>query len=351
MTDNDQTQSAADGSTALQAGRDILVQQGLSYQDARQVAHDVFEANFYRLSVVARDVASQRAEYITERFLEKLSAENPAGLQQANDPAFQHALFTVQREHAKAGDEDLGDLLVDLLVDRSKQEQRGLLQLVLDESLQTAPKLTDGQLSVLAVAFAIRYTQNAAIFSHEALGRHFDKYILPFEARLAVSQSSFAHLDFTGCGTTNVLMDYPIEDMLLTSYTALFFKGLSREEVESLGLSGGLDLRVFMPCMNDPEKFQVRVRSVDELDNTLRKAGVLQSDIDKVRPLYESNRMTGEQVRRKVLEIRPAMAPVLDKWSSSPMKSLSLTSVGQAIGHANLKRLAGDIGSLDGWIN
>jgi len=350
MKDNDQTQSAADGSTALQAGRDILVHQGMTYQDVRQVAHDLFESNFYRLAAVAREEAAQRAEYITERFLEKLDKEHPEGLQQANDPGFQHALFTVQKEHAKAGDEDLGDLLVDLLVDRSKQVQRGLLQLVLDESLQTAPKLTEGQLSVLAVTFLLRYTKNSSVLNHTTLGEYLDRHVLPFAGKLAVSEASFTHLEFTGCGSTTVLVDYHIEEALLGNYTALFFKGLTHLEASSLNLSGGLDSRVFMPCMNDPTKLQVRVLSVDGLDSVLGAQGVSKEDIDKVRPLYESNLLTPSEVKEKVLEIRPAMASIFEQWSSSGMKSLSLTSVGRAIGHANVKRLVGAFGKLEIWI-
>ena len=36
------------------------------------------------------------------------------------DPDFQCSLFTVQKDFVKTGDKDLGDLPVDILVDRSK---------------------------------------------------------------------------------------------------------------------------------------------------------------------------------------------------------------------------------------
>ena len=48
--------------------------------------------------------------------LSKLQREHPAGLEKSYDPDFQYALFTVQKEYARNGDKDLGDLLVDLLV-------------------------------------------------------------------------------------------------------------------------------------------------------------------------------------------------------------------------------------------
>lgn len=138
-----QVQKGGENSTNIQV-EEVNVVQGLTYAEVRQVATDVFKANFYDLAGEAKNIAEARAAQITEDFLAKLQAENPDGFAKAQDPDFQHALFTVQKEHARSGDEDLGSLLVDLLVDRSKQNQRDILQIVLNESLAIAPKLTKG---------------------------------------------------------------------------------------------------------------------------------------------------------------------------------------------------------------
>ncbi|WP_285314836.1 LPO_1073/Vpar_1526 family protein [Stenotrophomonas maltophilia] len=351
MTSNDQSQTSTENSTALQAGRDINFQQGMTYQDVRQVAHDLFEANFYRLSAVAREEATRRAEYITEKFISRLMNENPSGFSQANDPSFQHALYTVQKEHARAGDENLADLLVDLLVDRSKQEQRDLLQLVLDESLATAPKLTEGQLANLAVVFVLRYTESVGIKSDNALGAYLDRYILPFVEALAVSDSSFTYLEFAGCGSTSLLMEISVEAILLKDYPALFVAGLSRDEIEEMGFSGGVDSRIFIPCLNDASKYQVGVMRYADIEPDLSRQGIPLDVIDRVKSIYQRNLMTEEEVRAKVLRIRPATEVLFQKWSNSAMKSLSLTSVGSAIGHANVKRLVGSFGGLENWVN
>ncbi|MEN4956774.1 LPO_1073/Vpar_1526 family protein [Stenotrophomonas indicatrix] len=350
MTQCEQSQAVKNGGTALQAGGDIHLQQGLSYQDVRQVAQDLFDANFFRLSVVAREEAASRAEYITEKFLRKLSEENPNGFSKANDPGFQSALYTVQREHAKAGDEDLGDLLVDLLVDRSKQDQRDLIQLVLDESLATAPKLTNGQLSVLAITFALKYTVDNRVVSEESLGDYLDRYIIPFGDSLAVSESSFAHLDFAGCGSTSVLVDISIEGILINTYPALFSKGVTSEEILSAGFST-VDGRIFSECLNDISRFQVSVIRDSEVELVLSKRGVDAGDVDLAKAIYSRNMMSEEEVARKIMKLRPAMGDISRKWSDSGMKSLSLTSVGKAIGHANVKRLVGEFGALSIWIS
>ena len=58
MMIKDQEQTASDGSTAFQAGGDIVITStGLTYTEVKEVALDVFRANFYQLSGIAKDTA------------------------------------------------------------------------------------------------------------------------------------------------------------------------------------------------------------------------------------------------------------------------------------------------------
>jgi len=61
--------------------------------------------------------------------------------------------------------------------------------------------------------------------------------------------------------------------------------------------------------------------------------------------------MNGDEIREKCIEIRPYMAGLFQVWSESAMKHFTLTSVGIAIGHANIKRLVGEFSNLSIWIN
>lgn len=346
----EQGQTATDSAIALQAGRDITVTQGLSYGDARQVALDVFRANFYEMVGLARQEAATRAEEVTEAFLDKLSRENPDGFRQAHDPGFQHALYTMQREHAKAGDKDLGDLLVDLLVDRTKHPQRDIIQIVLDESLSTAPKLTEAQLANLAVVFLLRFTTNNGLGSHDLFGQYLDTYLQPFVAKLTPSRASFQHLEFSGSGSIAVTQ-LLLEETFGQSYQGLFTKGFDAQEVESRGVAVGLDSRVFVPCLNDPSKLQVRALNHALLDTHLDSIGIDADDKARIKSLFDHGKMTPEEIRVKCVEIRGYMSEVFAFWSESPAKNFMLTSVGIAIGHANIKRLAGEFADLAIWIN
>jgi hypothetical protein len=343
-----QEQSAQGGSTAIQAGRDIVI--GMSYSDVKDVCIDVFQSNYYKLAGMARETAQARAEEITEEFLTKLREENPEGFSHANDPGFQHAVYTAQKEHARTGDKDLGSLLVDLLVDRSKQKERDIIQIVLDESLSTAPKLTNGQLASLSIFFVFRYTQNFGINSHDDLGEYFDRHIQPFVERMVESAASFQHLEFSGCGSIGA-GHLTLETILSKVYQGLFMKGFDEEEVRSRQFSMERHPDLFIRCINDNEKFQVRGKNVENLDAGLAERGV--SDEDKVilKGLYDFAKMSDNEIREKCIQIRPYMERVFNVWSKSAMTNFALTSVGIAIGHANVKRLIGKFADLAIWIN
>lgn len=351
MLSKDQSQHVAGGATAVQAAGNVSITTiGLSYSEVRDVALDVFRANFYQLAGPAMETAKARAEEITENFLHKLQNEYPDGFKKGQDPDFQHALFTVQKEFARNGDRDLGDLLVDLLVDRSKQDLRDILQIVLNESLATAPKLTNDQLAVLAIIFLFRYTQNHGVGNHDLLGKYLDAHVLPFTGKLTKSSACYQHLEFTGCGSIQ-MTDIMLEQVFEQTYKGQFLKGFEQNEILTRGVSIGLDDRFFVVCLNDPNKIQVKANNNKQLDLMFETHGVNHEDRTKITELFEVGKMTASEIQNKCVEIRPYMKDIFDNWTNSQMRSFTLTSVGMAIGHANVKRLVGEFASLSVWIN
>lgn len=351
MLNKDQNQDVGNSATAIQAGGHVtVINVGVTSAEARAIALDVARATFYELTGAAKETASSRVEEITDQVIKKLEKDFPEGLQKAKDPDFQYALFTVQKEYARSGDKDLGDLLVDLLVDRSKQDQRDILQIVLNESLSTAPKLTDTHLAALAVIFLFKYTQNSGVGNHQTFGAHLDKHLLPFVSLLTKNQAGYQHLQFSGCGSTG-LAGNSLEGNLGTTYQGQFLKGFDQSEIASRAISVGLDSRFFIPCLNDPTKLQVKANSKEKLEKYLDTQGLSSEDKAKVLQLFELGKMSEPEIKETLIAIRPYMAEVIEIWSNSPMQTFTLTSVGMAIGHANIKRLIGEFASLSIWIN
>lgn len=350
MLDKSQAQEVGPEAIAIQAGGSVNLIVGVTYSEARAIALDVAKSTFQELTGKARDTMSARVEEITNKVIEKLQSDFPQGLAQATDPDFQHALLTVQKEYGRTGDEDLGDLLVNLLIDRSKQEQRSIKQIVLNESLVTAPKLTEGQLANLAVMFRMRYSRHLLAGNHAQFGAFLDKNIQPFVTKMVKNTANFQHLEFAGCGSVQ-MGEATLEEAFRNNYGGLFSKGFEGSELEKQSVMNGLDARLFINCLNNSSKLQVNALSKNALEQKLKEYAVGFEDAHKIEELYVSSLMTDGEIRQKVTEIRPYMATVFEYWSGSDMKSFNLTSVGIAIGHANIKRVAGEFGDLSIWIN
>ncbi len=346
-----QRQSVSKSSVGVQAGGNVIITKtGLTYGEVREAALDVYRSNFYELAGVAKEIAGTRAEEITEAFLRKLQIENPAGFDKSSDPDFQHALFTVQKEYARNGDKDLGDLLVDLLVDRSKQGQRDILQIVLNEFLNTAPKLTENQLASLAVIFFFKYTQNNNVENHIIFGEYLDRNVAPFVSKIGKNRACYQHLEYSGCGTIG-RNKISLEFILGITYQGLFLKGFDEIMIADKDISIGLDTKFFKPCLNDPTKIQVRANSIELLEKALDEQQIIPEDRTKIIELFNAGKMNDDEIKSICIEIRPYMEELFEVWSVSAMKEFTLTSVGIAIGHANIKRLVGEFSNLSIWIN
>lgn len=85
--------------------------------------------------------------------------------------------------------------------------------------------------------------------------------------------------------------------------------------------------------------------------NKAKKLGINDNDIKKILNLNNSRKMNDKEVKDFIISSYPFMEKIFDVWNNSMMKSLNLTSVGIAIGHANVKRNLGEFTDLSIWIN
>ncbi|MGB3401344.1 MAG: LPO_1073/Vpar_1526 family protein [Microcoleaceae cyanobacterium] len=344
---NKQSQKSGNNSTNYQAEQ-ITVNSGLSYSEVKDIALDVFENNFYQLAGIAQQIALERAEHITEEFIQKLHRENPESFSLAQNPDFQYSLLTVQQEFARSGDQDLGSLLVDLLVDRSKETNRSLLKIVLHESLNIAPKLTWEQLAALSIVFLLKHTQSNNILNFDDFGKYLDKFFQPFVGKLVKNQSCYQHLQYSGCGSINAFSN-SLEDIFSSTYQTLFTKGFEPSEITKRNLS--IDLGFFMICLNNPTKWQFSVSDIETLKPILNNQGIESNEQMKIIELFNLNKMSTVEMKEKCVKTRSYMKTVFDIWSDSAIQNFQLTSVGIALGHANIKRLVGEFTDLSIWIH
>jgi hypothetical protein len=206
------------------------IHQGLTPEQARSELIALFEENFYRLQSVARQTAEERAGEITEKFLDELKHRNPAGLEAAQDVDMQAAIFDAQKAYARTGDKDLSDLLVDILVDRAGEKDRNLKQIVLNEALSVAPKLTVEQFDILSLVFLLRYSKLTNLRGLESLREYLENTVVPFTSSMPQHESPYQHLEYTGCASIQIDA-IPVADTITATCPGIFPSPSTEEEI------------------------------------------------------------------------------------------------------------------------
>ncbi len=347
MMGDKQSQKSGDASTNIQAGGDVSV--GLSYSETRQVAMDVYRANFIELRDTAAAVARARAEELIDRYLEEMRREGFEAIPGADSPDLQHAIYSAQKEHARAGDEDLGELLVQLLVDRTKTPERNLTRIVLNESLSVAPKLTQDQLDALSLVFISKYTVNNGLLSLDLLHWHLDKYVLPFVAGASRKDSAYQHLEFAGCGNVSI-GELQAEQAFANSYSGLLSKGFTEAEAQTVDLSPSARAALITTCLHDSSLLQVNAMNSDALETLCAPLGVEPEKIEGLKQLQTSKLMSPAEIKTFLIGARQQMSDFFELWGNTSMKNMTLTSVGIAVAHANIQRRIDVTFDLSIWL-
>jgi hypothetical protein len=330
-----------------QAGRDI-VYVGVSAAEAREIALDVYKANFLTLSGVAERVAGDRAESITHEFLDRLQRENADWLSSMADPDMLSVVFTAQSGYARSGEPDLEQALVDLLVDRAGQQERDLKALVLNEAIGTLPKLTSVQRRALAVCFLFRYVGYVGLDSLDDFYSQMGHW-RPVLDIGSLKRADLQYLQAAGAGSSS--MSSPPLGMLLAENALGFYTtGFTAEDIPEVLRVFTDDQDVFVACLRDPGKLQVNAgstRGVSDLEERKSIADHVLQNFSHVGVMSHAD-ILAELVQRV-----PETAVVVERWEKSGLASFELTAAGMAIGHAYWRQVvpADASAPLDVWLS
>lgn len=349
INDKNKKQEGGDSSSNIQA-ENVNVYQGLSYKDVKDIATDIFSSNFLQVKNEAAQIATERAEEITGKIVDQLEKKSPESLQEFSQPGMQDALFTAQKEYAKSGDAELGDLLVDIIVDRAETTQRNMLQIVLDESLHVAPKLTIEQLDTLTLLFLLIRTRRLNVKNYEDLKLYFENHVFPFVDNLLKDHQHYNYLEYLRCGQIRTGNYGELEKRLRDTYKGFFAKGFTEEELASEFDNTDNFKDLIIACLHEPSKFQIGVFDDNTLDVRMTEKGLSIDEQNKLKQFFEKTTMTNQEIKDLLIAFSPKMEVLFEVWKDSSFNKFELSSVGIAIAHANYRRRTGETMDLSIWI-
>ncbi len=345
-----QKQSAGHGSINVQA-ESVVLNHGLSVADVRELVRMEVRPLFEEMSANARDLAQARAADIADELVTRLAAENAEALRAANDPDFQHALITAQREYARSGNADLRDLLVAVLIERASQDQGTLLRIVLNEALVVAPKLTSQQLSGLTAMFVVGSVRSRSLSSHAALADWMDGNVGPFCEDLPRGQAWFQHLQYAGCLQSVGFQINSLPLILRNRYPGMFVNGFDRSEVADLIDEIPTLETMLIPCLNDASKLQLAALDAEVLMSRASVAGLSDEQRGRIESaLLARNPLSDDEAIEAIrLGGWRGVDALADWWRELP--GFGLTSIGITLAHSNWTRVTGSRAELEIWIN
>jgi hypothetical protein len=346
-----QDQSGGPGSTNVQAGKDVVINVGITATEARDIALDVFKSNFLTMAGVAEQTVRERVEKITNEYLEQLEKYDPAGLASVQDPDMLQTIYNAQKGYACSGDEDLESALVDLLVERSGQTERNLKTLVLNQAIECLPKLTIGQRKAIAISFLVRDTGYASPLALPTLYRLLATNFAPFADIASNRLADYRYLQSAGIGSLSQF-SLELEDAFWERFCGYLTKGFTPDQIPEQARQHIEDRSIFIPCLRNAETLQVNARSIADIQELQAQKGI-QVPPGHAGPLgsaCEYGRMTKPEIRQDIVSQLPFMAQLFDHWNGSGLGNFELTALGIAIGHAYWRRVTGEPTSLDDWL-
>lgn len=350
MLGDNMEQGSGDNSTNFQVRGNLTV--GLSYDDAKQIALDVFKANFYDFSERAAQKATERAEEMTEKFISKFFSEIPQHKNKLEEPAIQSSMFNAQKEYAKTGDTELESRLLDLLVERINSDERSLKQIVLDEALLVLPKLTNEQVDVLTLIFSALNSHRLDILNLPSLEDFINNKLIKFYPENIDTHSFFTHLQFSGCCTllSEGAKYKPFEEIYLSRFKGLFNKGFTEQEFKNeVDTEIGKYRDLFLQCLQNPIAIQLNSLTDSVLEDQI-KVHKLDESKDKLMQLWNRTTMTQEEVKQYLIRVNSKFEKFLSDWKDKDLKTIRLTSVGYAIAIMNFNKHTGENINLHSYL-
>ncbi|PFN86365.1 hypothetical protein COJ67_16585 [Bacillus thuringiensis] len=343
-------QKGGNDSTNIQA---VNYNTGISYEDAKNISLDVYQNNAHKLAAVAAEVAKNRAEEMTEEFLQELQKRRPEAINNVKDPDIQYALFNAQVQYARSGDKDLGEILVDLLVERTEVIDRDFKQIVLNEAIDVMSKLNKEQIDLLTLIFCLRSIRLPEIKSISALKTYLEDFFGPLFTDRNLRDNHFLHLEYCGCLNVERLGSSNLHSFFRNTYTGLFCNGFTPKEFlkQFNNFSRDVLSTLLMPNIHDRTRLQVNALSDTDFVALCEKLDLGIEEIGNLKDFNNKYVMDESQVIEFLTSLYPNYIKITELWESSDIKSSHLTTVGMAIAYTNLKRKIELSATLDEWIS
>ena len=343
---NDQKIESANQSTVVQAKGDINFN-GITAETAMEICKYVVKAELAVYTQDARVEAEKRLSDITKKTIVRITSLKEDLLHRFKEPAIQMALNETFKNYIASGNEELGENLIDLLIERLNIQERTTEQSIIDEARNIIPKLSSNTASLLAILVF-----SNLIFPYNK--KQYDDLLLklaPLAERLKnISSLDIAHLKQVGCGygISAFHVVEPLEKHLLSDYDLFFRHNISLNELNDIfqkypqlmNVSLRTNLSYLMWLFSFEEQYvSFNVRNTETVTEVFNQANK-----DLLIPLFEDLKnkaipFTEDEVRNYHIKKDIRWQYAFDVFKNNQITTFQLNPVGVYIGIRQLTKI------------
>lgn len=202
---NDKIIKDVESSNVIQTGDNTTIYNGISFQEARELLKLLIEKEMALFRQEARMEADKRFNEIKDMIFAEIAKRNERLLERFKDPAIQIALHETMFNYIKTGDEKLGHIMVDYLIDRLHIEERSTTLALIDEARSIIPKLSAKVVALLAFKIFERIKFDSSSFTADKYDKYLDDLSVLAEDIKGLSSMDIDFLKQLGC-TDNEMM-------------------------------------------------------------------------------------------------------------------------------------------------
>ena len=367
-----QVSNVSDNATVNQAKGDINNYNGLQIKDVVPLVHDLVKSELEVYKLQAENTVLRRFNEFTASLESELDKKVSDKISRFAEPAMQFATREATVGYLKSGDPEEREALIDLLIERVKEEERTSKQFLIDEAIKVLPNLSRENLAVLTlIAYANLYIsgniQNLENWI-KCLNPILD--ILPQISRLDIE-----YLVQADCVSSSLLghhenwlernrKNYPLAFVFPIDVST------SKVFMDKYGIKIEEDAVTFPPTFDQTDRPFALISTLlktlkfnkdgtitplllkqDYYATILQHAGLdfMQSDFDKLLSHLET--VSNEKISSYYDQFHPNWAIAIKLLNEKPMNNFSLKPVGAYIGSRQLTRLYGNDVDLNLFFN
>lgn len=357
-----QVSNVSDNSTVNQAKGDINNinnnYNGLQIKDVVPLVQALVKSELEVCKLQAENKVLHRFNEFTESLESELDKKVSDKISRFAEPAMQFATREATVGYLKSGDPEEREALIDLLIERVKEEERTSKQFLIDEAIKVLPKLSRENLAVLTL---ITYEKLCVTGNIQALD-NWIKCLNPILDILPqVNRLDIEYLVQADCVSSSIFeqnenwieqnrKDYPL------AFVSPIDASNSKVFMDKYGINLYGDAPTFshpfnkinlLNTLTEILKFNMDgtitplLLKQDEYANILKKAdlGFMQSDFDELLSHVEA--VSNEKIISYYEKFHSNWSVAIKLLNERPINSFSLKPVGAYIGSRQLTKLYG----------